>query len=322
MDAMEIAPYTWRLASLLGNRNVFQYVISGEGGETVLIDTGTSDTPREVIMPALRHLGLRPSRVATVIVTHPDADHQGGLAALQETLPAARFMCGFEDVGLVSSPDRLLEERYGAYRPLHGMGYSASELSELRSICGGAATINFGLVGGERLDLGGRSLTVLHAPGHSAGHLVVHEPASGLLFSSDAIHGRMIPAADGTPALPPTYEDVDAYLSTVDMIAGLGPTELHSGHWPALTGEDIQGWLGESRSFVGTVDEVIRGWAVEPVSLRELCQEVEGRLGPFGADSVNLMFIVHGHLRRLLRTGAAEVDLGQSPPRFALAPNR
>jgi hypothetical protein len=150
----------------------------------------------------------------------------------------------------------------------------------------------------------------------------VHEPASRLLFASDAIHGRMIPAADGTAALPPTYEDVDAYLATIDMVGKLAPTELHTGHWPALAGEDIHGWLAVSRSFVGTVDEVIRGCAVEPISLRELCQEIEARLGPFGADSVNLMFIVHGHLRRLLRIGAAEVDLDQSPPRFALAPNR
>ena len=264
MDVTEIAPHTWRLASLLGNRNVFQYVISGEDGETVLIDTGTSDTPRDVIMPALRHLGLTPPQLATVIVTHPDADHQGGLAALQEVLPGARFMCGFEDVGLVSSPDRLLEERYGAYRPLHGMGYSAQELSELRSVCGEPATVTFGLVGGERLHLGARTLAVLHAPGHSAGHLIVHEAASGLLFSSDAIHGRMIPAADGTAALPPTYEDVDAYSATVEMVGKLAPTELHTGHWPALAGEDIQGWLEESRSFVGAVDEVIRDRAVEP----------------------------------------------------------
>jgi glyoxylase-like metal-dependent hydrolase (beta-lactamase superfamily II) len=231
-------------------------------------------------------------------------------------------MCGFEDIGLVSSPNRLLTERYGAYRPLHGMGYSSQELSELRAMCGEPATITFGLVGGERLHLGERTLVVLHAPGHSAGHLLLHEPTSRLVFSSDAIHGRMIPAADGTPALPPTYEDVDAYLATVDMVGELAPTELHTGHWPALAGEDIQRWLTESRSFVGAVDEVIRGCAVEPVSLRELCQEIEDQVGPFGADPVNLMFIVHGHLRRLLRAGVAEVDLDRSPPRFTLALSR
>jgi len=318
VDVLEIAPYTWRLSSQLGNRNVYQYLLGDEDGGSLLIDTGTSNTPREVIMPALRRLGLAPSGVELVIVTHPDADHQGGLSALRQELPRARFTCGFADIGLVSSPERLLDERYGAYRPLHGMGYSESELAGLRSLCGEPTALDFGLIGGERLQLRDRQLHVLHAPGHSAGHVVVHEPASRLLFSSDAIHGRMIPAADGTPALPPTYEDVDAYLATVDMVAAIAPAELHSGHWPSMIGNDMQSWLADSRSFVAATDEVIRTVATHPATLRELCVEVDRVLGPFGADAVNLMFVVHGHLRRLMRNGTAEVDLEADPPRFAI----
>lgn len=318
MDVLEISPRTWRLSSQLGNRNVYQYLLGDEDGGSLLIDTGTRDTPREVIMPALRRLGLAASDVELVIVTHPDADHQGGSSALRQELPRARFTCGFADIGLVSSPERLLDERYGAYRPLHRMGYSESELSGLRSLCGEPTMVDFGLVGGERLQLRERTLRVRHAPGHSAGHVVVHEPATGLLFSSDAIHGRMIPALDGTPALPPTYEDVDAYLATVDMIAALAPAELHSGHWPSLDGDEIQAWLDDSRSFVTMTDEVIRTVASHPVTLRELCVEVDRVLGPFGADAVNMMFVVHGHLRRLMRSGAAEVDLEADPPRFVM----
>jgi hypothetical protein len=45
------------------------------------------------------------------------------------------------------------------------------------------------------------------------------------------------------------------------------------------------------------------------------------RLGPFGADPVNLMFAVPGHLRRMLRRGEARLlDPAERPIRFAAAP--
>ena len=40
----------------------------------------------------------------------------------------------------------------------------------------------------------------------------------------------------------------------------------------------------------------------------------------FGSDSVNLMFVAHGHVRRMLRAGrAAVVAAGERPPRYRLA---
>src|SRR5712691_4166947 len=57
MGVVEIAPRTWRIESLIGLRNLFQYLIAGEEAALIL-DTGTSVTPRDEILPALRHLDL------------------------------------------------------------------------------------------------------------------------------------------------------------------------------------------------------------------------------------------------------------------------
>jgi glyoxylase-like metal-dependent hydrolase (beta-lactamase superfamily II) len=73
------------------------------------------------------------------------------------------------------------------------------------------------LSGGERLDLGGRRLDVIHTPGHSPGGIVLLDEANGLLFSTDVAY---------PDALYAFGEDADwpAYLVTMRMLAGLVPS--------------------------------------------------------------------------------------------------
>jgi glyoxylase-like metal-dependent hydrolase (beta-lactamase superfamily II) len=319
-DITEIAERTWRIASLIGPRNLFQYLVAGEVGDAVLVDTGTSATPREAILPALRRIDVSPTQVRIVVVTHPDVDHQGGLAALIDALPNAIAACGFADRGLVANPERLLTDRYGAYEEEHHIGYSPAEKRWMRALYGAPATVDVSFAGGETIALAGRRLDVLHAPGHSAGHLMLYEPGAGRLYTSDAVHWRMCPGADGSPALPPTYEDVDPYLATIELVERLDPTELHSGHWPAKSGAEILAFCAESREFVTALEVVLQERLASPATLRDLCHHADTRLGPFGADPVNLMFAVHGHLRRMLRNGQVDVvDVTERPPRYQYA---
>lgn len=318
MTAAEIGPDTWRIESRIGERALFQYVVAS-GDEAVLIDAGTARTPHETILPALQRLAIAPEQISAVIVTHPDLDHQGGVAALAEALPEARLACGFLDRGLVEDPERLLHDRYGAYEDPHGVGYPPEAKRWMRSLYGARVNIDLAFGGGESLVVGDRRLEVLHLPGHSAGHLGLQEAESGFLFSSDAIHWRMCPGFDGSPQLPPTYEEVDAYLETIERVRRLGEVTIHSGHWPARSGNEAVAFLEESREFVAAMDETLHELLESPRSLAELCPDVDQRLGPFGADPVNLMFVVAGHLRRLVARGAVECpDPYERPPRFRL----
>jgi glyoxylase-like metal-dependent hydrolase (beta-lactamase superfamily II) len=316
MSLTEIAVGTWRFESLVGPRNMFQYLIA-DGGEAILVDTGMTATPRDVIMPGMRAAGVDPGDVTMVVVTHPDLDHQGGLAGLREVLSNAVGACGFADRMMVAEPERLLTDRYGAFEVEHGVGYPDADKLWMRANYGAPTAVEVGLAGGETIRVGDRRLVARHAPGHSAGHLVLHEQATGLLFSSDAVHWRMCPAADGSPALAPTYEEVDDYLETIGMLESLAARELHSGHWPIRSGGEIADFMAESRAFVERVDSALAERLERPATLAELCDHADERLGPFGSDAVNLMFVVHGHVRRMLRTGAAEiVAAGERPPRY------
>src|SRR5205807_9893539 len=88
VSTVEVADATWRLESLIGPRNLYQYLIA-DSGQALILDTGVASTPRDVILPGLRSVGLAPGQVTLVVVAHPDLDHQGGLAGLRETLPRA-----------------------------------------------------------------------------------------------------------------------------------------------------------------------------------------------------------------------------------------
>jgi glyoxylase-like metal-dependent hydrolase (beta-lactamase superfamily II) len=319
MAVTELDERTWRLESQMGERNVFQYLLaSPDDAELLLVDTGTTSTPREVIAPALRRLGLSPDHLRLIVVTHPDLDHQGGLAALREIAPRALATCGFADRAMVADPECLVHDRYQAYLHEHGLGFDADELRSMRADYGAPTPIDLTLSGGEELAVGSRRLEVLHAPGHSAGHLVLFERQTGMLFSSDAVHWRMCPAADGAPALCPTYEEVDAYLGTIDLLESLDPSAVHSGHWPVREGRAaIREFLDESREFVHDVDAVLAERLAEPATLAQLCDAVQGRKGPWDSDARMLMFVVHGHVRRLLRWGRLElVDATALPRRF------
>jgi len=319
---VEIGEDTWRLQGRVGPRNVYQYLVaSADRDELLLIDTGTAETPREVVLPALRRLGLAASGLRLVVVTHPDVDHQGGLAGLREACENALAACGFADRAMVGDPEKLLADRYGCYVE-HALGMTADEIRWVRANYGARVEIDMTFSGGESLQIGERRLDVLAAPGHSAGHLVLFEPETGLLFSSDAVHSHACPAADGSPALCPTYEEVDDYLETIDLVESLAPSETHSGHWPMRSGREVMAFLEDSRRFVEAVDEVLRARLAKPATLAELCQEVQLEAGPWDSEPAMLRFAIAGHARQLVRGRTVEVvDAVTGPPRYRLAPN-
>lgn len=319
---VEIGDNTWRLQGRVGPRNVYQYLVASEDrDELLLIDAGMAETPREVVLPALHHLGLSESDLRWVVVTHPDVDHQGGLASLREVCENALAACGFADRAMVGDPEKLLADRYGCYVE-HALGMSAEEIRWVRANYGAKVEIDVTFSGGESIQVGERRLEVLPAPGHSAGHLVLFERETGVLFSSDAIHWRACPAADGAPALCPTYEEVDAYLDTIDLVEVLAPSEMHSGHWPMRSGREVTAFLDESRQFVEAVDAVVRARLADPATLADLCRSVQAEVGPWDSEPAMLKFVVAGHVRRLLRVKAVELaEGGTRPPRYRLARN-
>lgn len=83
------------------------------------------------------------------------------------------------------------------------------------------------LTDGDRIDLGGRTLTVLHLPGHTPGCLALLEERTGTLYSGDIVYdGQLI---DDLPD-----SDRAAYRRTMQLLADLDVTTVHLGHGPSF----------------------------------------------------------------------------------------
>lgn len=80
---------------------------------------------------------------------------------------------------------------------------------------------------GDRIDLGDRTLTILHLPGHSPGSIGLFDEREGLLFSGDAIYdGQLL---DDLP-----HSDVASYEATMRGLIDLPVRLVHGGHGPSF----------------------------------------------------------------------------------------
>lgn len=76
---------------------------------------------------------------------------------------------------------------------------------------------------GDVIDLGGRTVTALHTPGHSPGHLCFWEAERGYLFTGDLVY------KDTLFAYYPST-DPAAYLASLEKIAVLPAKRIFPGH--------------------------------------------------------------------------------------------
>ncbi|MEA4955697.1 MAG: MBL fold metallo-hydrolase [Pseudoflavonifractor sp.] len=76
---------------------------------------------------------------------------------------------------------------------------------------------------GDVIDLGGRTITALHTPGHSPGHLCFWEPERGYLFTGDLVY------KDTLFAYYPST-DPQAYLRSLEKIAALPVKRVFPAH--------------------------------------------------------------------------------------------
>ena len=175
----------------------------------VLIDTGMGVGDIRALVACLTDLPL------SVVNSHAHWDHIGGnhlfvgdVDILIHQAEAPDLERGVPNIG----PHGLRE----AFAPEHLLGPLPPSFDPT-AVAFPPTSATRVLHGGETLDLGGRTLHVLHAPGHSPGGIVLLDRANGVLFSTDVAYPGKLYCFEADA-------DLTAYRASMAMLADLAPS--------------------------------------------------------------------------------------------------
>ena len=90
------------------------------------------------------------------------------------------------------------------------------------------------LVGGERVEAGGRVFDVAYTPGHASHHVSYFDPSAGVAFVGD-VAGVCVREGYVLPPTPPPDIDVEVWITSVDRILAWSPSTLFLTHFGPIT---------------------------------------------------------------------------------------
>lgn len=188
-----------------------------------LVETGIG-TSVDLILDAMADLGIDPGDLAYILLTHVHLDHAGGAGYLAEECPGAEVCVHEIGARHVVDPDRLWQgtkavvgdqiEYYAEPKPV-----PAARVTELED--------------GDGIDLGDRTLSVHHAPGHAPHQVVFHDPVSDGVFTADAAGNYTAGLDELHLETPPPDFDLELCLDTIESIRALDPGVLYYSHYGA-----------------------------------------------------------------------------------------
>jgi glyoxylase-like metal-dependent hydrolase (beta-lactamase superfamily II) len=240
--------------------------MSGAGNWTWLI-TGRVPTLIDAGVGIPQHLeelekALHGAALAQVLVTHAHLDHAEGVMALASRMPSVRFL-------KMPWPER--DRRW----PVEWLP----------------------LAGGDRLEIGDVTVTVVHTPGHAPDHVCIWHAETGTLFGGDL-------AIEGTTVwIPSTLAgDLAAYLSSLDRVIALNPSWILPAHGPIIVKPIalLRGYIAHRRERELQIVEALRRGDQSPSAIvTRVYGELENGLVPRAEETVL------AHLVKLERDGTA-----------------
>ncbi|MCK3769482.1 MBL fold metallo-hydrolase [Microbacterium aerolatum] len=213
-------------------RFTYAYLIRSRG-QAVLIDPGAgSPEGAAALTEALDAIGIPVRSLTGIVVTHYHFDHWEAADELAQQ-SGAWIAIGADEQGWVddlTDDDVSLET---ATRRFQAHGVPMPRAVEFASVEDYRYTRDHVrpsllLRHGDLLPLEGASLRALSTPGHSPGHVCIHDEQRGMLFSGDHILPGITPHIALNPFGSP--DPLDQYLRSLEVVEQLGNVEVMPAH--------------------------------------------------------------------------------------------
>mgnify|MGYP002785002243 CR=1 FL=1 len=203
-----------------------------DGNQAAFVDTGTSHSVPG-LLAALDALGVAPEQVDWVLVTHVHLDHAGGAGELMRHLPRARLAVHPRGARHLVDPAKLIAGSIAVYGEAryHALYGEIVPVPEARVHV---------VADAERITLGGRTLELVHTPGHALHHYCIADLDHRRLFTGDTfglsyrdfdVDGR----AFILPTTTPVHFDPEALVASVDRLLAYRPKAIYLTHYGEIT---------------------------------------------------------------------------------------
>ena len=157
---------------------------------------------------------IKNSGIDILILTHCHIDHR----MTRRQIPDVPVWCHQAESYFLSDRD-LFFKAIG----LHRSGLETAEgLNFPHDIFG--VIVDHHLIDGQRIDLGGLTLEVIHTPGHTPGHLAFYIPEADLLFAGDV---DLMPFG---PFYGHDFADIEEFLKSIEKLRQLKAKIVATGH--------------------------------------------------------------------------------------------
>jgi glyoxylase-like metal-dependent hydrolase (beta-lactamase superfamily II) len=194
-------------------RGANSYLIHSQD-EAMIVDTGMPGNETRILDYA-KSLGIEPSSISTIILTHPDIDHAGSVAK-QKAQTNAKVAIHEADAPRLSGEKKLKEVKGALGLVLKVMGVF---------IRFNPVTPDVLLKDSDKID----GVTIIHTPGHTEGSVSVYIPGEALLVG-DALRTTRFESL----RLPAMTLDMERAKESIKRISELTYTCLLPGHGPPI----------------------------------------------------------------------------------------
>jgi len=260
------------------------YLIESHDGWTMIDSGWNTREGLDALDQQLRATGAEWKDVRDLIVTHFHSDHMGLAAAVKERSHARLIMHELD------APEALAK-RWGTGIDVRRKEFARWAVTQgvphddarhmgppNRPEAKKELEVNVELLvrGNEVLRRDGTELRVLWTPGHTPGHISIHDPRRKLLFSGDHLLPRITPNVSYIPFIGGS--PLSDYLRSLDELEHLEVKQVLSPH--EGTFRDLQKRLGELRGHHGSrMRQMLRALRNGPLTAWQIASHVKWRVG-------------------------------------------